>query len=163
MVKGLFRLVTKVFHLGKSSSPKTSSMSRQFKQQQSKNIQEEVSKDSINMPPHGERPIVTDLKTGEVLEAEIIDIDKQRSILPSDKTQERVSQNDIIKQYARNEAYVKAVKGLMAMNLDTDILTDAIEDLREKYYGTEDVPKDVVVIVENMPTSKTHPTRHQTV
>jgi hypothetical protein len=100
---------------------------------------------------------VRDVTTGEYSEAEVIDGNIENSIEKiSHIPNKPPSQLDAVKLRAKNETYIKAVKGLMVMNLDADIFTDAMGELREKYYGKAELPNEVVVIVENLTQKKSY-------
>ncbi len=69
--------------------------------------------------------------------------------LPSqiDKVKVRVRNQAYI---AKNEAYIKAVKRLIAMKLEVEIFEDAMEELRDRYYGKDSIPDETASIIENL-------------
>lgn len=94
---------------------------------------------------------VKDMRTGEYSQAEVMDIGAEYEIEKSSTIpKNQPSQIDKVKLRARNEAYIKAVRGLMVMKLDADIFTDAMDELREKYFGKGELPDEVATIVENL-------------
>lgn len=99
---------------------------------------------------------IRDLKTGEYSQAEVLDQKEDYGIEKSNVGSDTQSlQMEKVKLRARNEAYLKAVKGLIAMKLDPDIFSDAMEELRKKYYGKDGLPDEVATIVENL-TNNVH-------
>lgn len=84
---------------------------------------------------------VKDFKTGEYSQAEVIDESKSLGIEKSKVFPDlKNTQIDEVKLQAKNEAYLNAVKGLKNMNLDKDILDEAISELIDSYYGKDGLP-----------------------
>lgn len=158
MAKRLFRLVTRVLGFNKTSSRKDSTPLDYPPKK------EPVSTERHSPPQHldsetatstsaigaklSDTPLARDAATGQAIEAEVLDPNKVTEL---SKDHDRTpSQTDIIRQRARDDAYVKAIRGLLALNLDPDILTDALESLRVKYYGKAPPPEEVITIVSKI-------------
>jgi hypothetical protein len=87
---------------------------------------------------------IRNLDTGEISQAEVMGIG---NVLEnnSEISNGDLSDSDAEKLSVKNEAYIRAVKGLILMNLDADIFMDSMIDLREKYYGKSEPPNEGIV------------------